>query len=314
MSVLLAVSGGIDSMYLAHRAAEFFPKEDYALAHCNFQLRGEESDGDEEFVRAWCDKQGIKGYFTKFNTAQYAENKGISIEMAARDLRYGWFSQLCKEQGYRAVAVAHNANDNAETLILNLSRGTGMKGLRGMAVCSERENGLVILRPMLGISRDEIATWMNARQLSWREDSSNSSCEYKRNILRHQVLPTLAKLNPSIIHTLNANMERFSQADDLAQDYIRESISKIQDKDGQIIVDKLLELKHWEIVLWHIVEHCSLIAPTFEKLKELLKRFRNEPRGTVTIGGKRFESSSHIIYIKSGRLLITKRTLSHKEF
>ena len=132
MKVLLAVSGGIDSMYMLHRAPELFPGASFAVAHCNFGLRGEESDGDEAFVRDACKSAGIDCFVRRFNTAEYAAGHGISIEMAARELRYSWFRELCATEGFDALATAHNANDNAETLILNLLRGTGTKGLRGI--------------------------------------------------------------------------------------------------------------------------------------------------------------------------------------
>ncbi len=136
MKVLLAVSGGIDSMYMLHRAPELFPGASFAVAHCNFGLRGAESDGDEEFVRRECAKLGIECYVHHFQTVEYASSNGISIEMAARELRYSWFDELLKQGGFDVLATAHNANDNAETLILNLLRGTGTKGLRGIPPAS----------------------------------------------------------------------------------------------------------------------------------------------------------------------------------
>ena len=132
MKVLLAVSGGIDSMYMLHRAPDLFPGASLAVAHCNFRLRGAESDGDEAFVREECEKAGLTLFVKRFDTSAHASANGISIEMAARELRYAWFRELCREHGFDAVATAHNANDNAETLILNLLRGTGTKGLRGI--------------------------------------------------------------------------------------------------------------------------------------------------------------------------------------
>ena len=132
MRILLAVSGGIDSMYLANRAPELFPGARFAVAHCNFTLRGAESDGDEAFVRDWCAAHALDCFVQRFDTAAYATEHGVSIEMAARELRYAWFARLCREKGFDAVAVAHNADDNAETMLLNLLRGTGTRGLRGM--------------------------------------------------------------------------------------------------------------------------------------------------------------------------------------
>ncbi|MBO7644221.1 MAG: tRNA lysidine(34) synthetase TilS, partial [Bacteroidales bacterium] len=132
MKVLLAVSGGADSMYMLHRAPELFPGASFTVAHCNFGLRGEESDGDEAFVRSECESLGIPCLSKRFDTLAYASANGVSVEMAARELRYSWFRELCLNRGFTAIATAHNANDNAETLILNLLRGTGTKGMRGI--------------------------------------------------------------------------------------------------------------------------------------------------------------------------------------
>lgn len=307
MAILLAVSGGIDSLYLANRASDLFPGEEFAVAHCNFHLRGEESDGDEAFVRRWCEERGVKGHFIAFDTAVEAQKRGISIEMAARELRYAWFAELCREHAYRAVAVAHNANDNAETLMLNLLRGTGVRGICGMSSESRRDDGLLILRPLLGTTRAEIEAWMNGQGQPWREDSSNASCEYKRNVIRHQVMPVLESLSPAAIRTLNADMERFAQAESLIDDYVAQARAEICDSEGSIIVDKLLALEHWELVLWNLLEHCALSGPTFDKMRGLLKRFKEEARGTVTVGGKSFQSPTCLIVIKGGKIRIETR-------
>ena len=130
---LLAVSGGMDSMCMADLFLRETGKDNFAVAHCNFSLRGDESDGDEALVRDWAESNGVRLFVKRFDTSAYAKAHGISIEMAARDLRYGWFAELCQENDFAVLAVAHNANDNAETLMLNLLRGTGLSGLHGMA-------------------------------------------------------------------------------------------------------------------------------------------------------------------------------------
>ena len=309
MRILLAVSGGIDSMYLASRAPELFPGASLAVAHCNFRLRGTESDGDENFVREWCGEHGIPLLIKQFETATYASEHGISIEMAARELRYAWFAELCSAEGFDALAVAHNANDNAETLMLNLLRGTGSKGMRGIAARSTMkvpgcENALTILRPMLKITRDEIRAWMQANGQLWREDRTNAENDCKRNVIRNRVFPILKEINPSFIQTLGADMARFAQADDIAEDYLA---SAGLDPES-IEVDRLLALKHWEFVLWRLLEPYSFSQPTFGKLVALLRRFREEPRGTVTLGGKTFQSPTHTLKARRGRLVISKKT------
>ncbi len=210
--LLVAVSGGIDSMCLSEKVRlEGGP---FAIAHCNFSLRGPESDADEAFVRAWAGKYGIPIHVKRFDTNAYAAENGISVEMAARRLRYHWFGQLCREHGYEAVAVAHNANDNAETLLLNLLRGTGLKGLTGMKadgyIPDPEFNDIPLRRPLLEMTRADIEAYAAEHGLTWREDSTNASCDYKRNKIRNQVFPIFAEINPSFIQTLNRNMERFA--------------------------------------------------------------------------------------------------------
>lgn len=210
--LLLAVSGGIDSMCLAEKVR--LSGEPFALAHCNFSLRGEESDADEAFVRAWARERGITCHVRRFDTLTFASAEGISVEMAARRLRYRWFGELCRTHGYSGVAVAHNANDNAETLILNLLRGTGIKGITGM-----KESGFIpdpsfgdipLLRPLLGMTRADIEEWCLENGVSWREDSTNAIPGVKRNKLRNLVFPVFKEINPRFVQTLNRDMERFA--------------------------------------------------------------------------------------------------------
>lgn len=292
MRILLAVSGGVDSMYLANRAREIFPGSCFAVAHCNFRLRGAESDGDEVFVREWCKENGMTLYVNGFDTKEYASSHGISIEMAARDLRYEWFAKLCSEEGFDAVAVAHNANDNAETLMLNLLRGTGSRGLRGMS-----HNCAGILRPLLGISRTEIENWMKSKGLSWREDSSNSVNDVKRNIIRNDVFPVFSRINPSFVNTLNRDMEHFSQVDNIAEDYFR--ISGLN-MDGGVDLRELKSFKHWEYLLFRLLEPYNLSEETFGKLIALLKSDR-------TVSGKVFQSPTHIVRIRLKKIMAEPR-------
>ena len=266
--ILLAVSGGIDSMYMANRASELFPEAHFAVAHCNFQLRGKESDDDEEFVENWCKEHHIKCFVKRFDTREFAAEQGISIEMAARQLRYEWFEQLRTELGFDAIATAHNACDNAETLILNLLRGTGIKGICGMS-STER-----IIRPLLGIERDEIESWMNSQGLSWREDSSNGQSIYKRNLIRREIFPLFEQLNPSYVKTLNSNMERFAQVGSIADDYIEMVRNTALQPDGHINLHKLLEFKHWEYALWALLKGSGISSSEFAGLTACIKAGR----------------------------------------
>ena len=291
-------------MYMAYKAIE--QSQSFAVAHCNFCLRGEESDGDEDFVRTWCGEHGIRCFVRRFDTVAYASRHGVSIEMAARELRYGWFAELCSEHGFTELRVAHNANDNAETLILNLLRGTGTRGLRGMSPRREFIKGIDIARPLLDTSRAEIERWMNERGLAWREDRTNAESEYKRNRIRNDIFPLFEQINPSFLQTLGRDMEHFAQVDSIAEDYYREALEKVlvstpDEVLPSLSIPALLELKHWKYVLWRVLEPYSLNRETFEKLTELLVSGR-------TISGKVFQGPAHIVRIRKKTLSVCLRS------
>ena len=286
-------------MYLAHRAPELFPGASFAVAHCNFRLRGDESDGDEAFVRAFCKKAGLECFVNSFDTADYAAANGISTEMAARDLRYAWFAELCGAKGFDAVAVAHNADDIAETLLLNLVRGTGTKGLRGMEADVTDGRSVRILRPLLGVSREDIRSWMTSQNFAWREDSSNASAEYKRNRIRSEVLPVLKDLNPALLETLRSDMEHISQVDDIAEEYFHSS--GIQ--DFPVSISGLLQLTHWRYVLYLLMEPYGFSSETVGKLTALLAA--DDGR---TVSGKTFEAPDWVAVTTGDNIIISPRS------
>ncbi len=301
-STLLAVSGGIDSMCMAEIFVRRYPCESLAIAHCNFNLRGAESDGDEALVREWADEHGIRLHVKSFDTKGYAREHGISIEMAARELRYGWFAELCSREGYDQVAVAHNANDNAETLILNLLRGSGMKGLSGMSSVSEIpycENPEVkLVRPLLDMTRKQIEGYALAHGVRYRNDSTNFSSEYKRNMLRNEVFPVFERINPSVIRTLNREMEYFKEAGEIVADYCDREILSLRSSDFgnhateetvSVSYKELLSRKHWRYILYHMLEPYGFNSATLASLADLLSSGR-------TMSGKRFESQDHVVH------------------
>ena len=187
--ILLACSGGRDSTVLLHFLVHQGLKP--AVAHCNFKLRGPESDQDEAFVKQMAGKMGLLFYAKSFNTAAYAEENGISIQMAARELRYGWFDELMKKDGYHFILTAHHFNDQLESFMVNFGRGTGIAGLTGI------EQGGKILRPFLQQTRQEIETYAKQQKVKWREDSSNKKTDYLRNRIRHKVIPELRVCFPN---------------------------------------------------------------------------------------------------------------------
>lgn len=215
--LLAAVSGGADSICLAE-LLDACGDIEFSLVHCNFHLRGNESDADEVSVREWASRHGRELFVEHFDTNTYAGENGVSIEMAARELRYRRFAGICIEHGFDAVVTAHNANDNAETLVLNLLRGTGIRGLAGMEAVAPLpccEEKLTLVRPMLGFSRSEIEDFLALRHVSWRNDSTNTDISYKRNRIRNRIFPEFEAINPSFIQTLNEDMRHFAQARDI---------------------------------------------------------------------------------------------------
>lgn len=199
--LLLAVSGGVDSMAMLDLFSE--TSFSFSVAHCNFQLRGKESGLDEKLVKSTCDELKVTFHKKQFDTKKYAKAHGLSTQMAARDLRFEWFHQLCQRNGYNKVVLAHHRDDSIETFFLNLTRGTSLRGLRGI---QPKNNHLI--RPMLPFSKEEILYYAKSEGLDWREDASNQETYYKRNLIRHELLPTLKKLNPDFEKIMAENMEK----------------------------------------------------------------------------------------------------------
>ncbi|MFN0214652.1 MAG: tRNA lysidine(34) synthetase TilS [Saprospiraceae bacterium] len=213
---LLAVSGGLDSVvmtHLFHRAGLPF-----AVAHCNFQLRGPESDGDELFVEKMALNFGSTFFVKRFETKVYAQNNALSTQMAARELRYEWFRQIAEDNGFSYIATAHHLNDSVETMLLNVIRGSGFAGLSGIKPISSLDpqplaNIPTLIRPLLFADRKEILEFSRAHEITWREDSSNDSDEYARNFVRHHIVPRMEDLNSNFLHTVARSMERIGEAE-----------------------------------------------------------------------------------------------------
>ena len=270
--VLVAVSGGRDSMVLAEKVRS--EGEPFAVAHCNFRLRGADSDADEALVREWAERRGVPCHVKAFDTEAVAAAEGVSIEMAARKLRYRWFGELCREHGYEAVLTAHHAGDNAETFFLNLLRGTGIKGLTGMKAESFLPDpefaDIPLRRPLLGLTRAEIDRLAAQWQVPFRDDRTNAENTVKRNKLRNQVFPVLREINPSFEKTLAEDMERLSMVSAIADGYYRENASLLW--DGKRIDTALLQtFPHWEYLLYRILEEDGLSAPLIAQATDIVR-------------------------------------------
>lgn len=309
-TALLAVSGGIDSICLASLFLNSSAGRRFAVAHCNFHLRGEDSDSDEALVAAWCWRNGVRYHKADFDTEQYASSHNISIEMAARELRYDWFASLCQNNGYYGVAVAHNANDNAETLILNLLRGTGLRGITGMQVetvvpvTRDELSGVRLFRPMLSFSREQIEEYVAANSLEYHDDRTNAETVYKRNRIRHLVFPVFESLNPSFLTTFAREMNAFSEVQEIADDYfisVRESVCEPAGKDELLRVNavRLCHLKHYKYVLYRLLEVYGFRDRLLEPVVRLLESGK-------TFSGKVFEAPGYEL-ITAGECLIVRK-------
>lgn len=201
--MLIAISGGIDSVVLAHLMQHIACKTSFA--HCNFKLRAKESDLDATFVKNLGSYLSIPVHVKKFETKSYATEKGLSIQMAARELRYDWFQQIATEHNYDYILTAHHKDDNLETFLINLTRGTGLDGLTGIP--KKNDN---ILRPLLSFSRAELLAYADSNEIKWREDQSNSATKYLRNKIRHDVVPILKELNPSLLNSFEKTLKKSS--------------------------------------------------------------------------------------------------------
>ncbi|HEX8270516.1 MAG TPA: tRNA lysidine(34) synthetase TilS [Flavobacterium sp.] len=243
--LLLAVSGGLDSIAMV----ALFHKLDYnfAIAHCNFQLRGEESDSDLNFVRQLAENRNIPIFTTVFGTQAFASDYKLSVQVAARNLRYSWFQELADAEGFDYILTAHHADDNLETFLINLSRGTGIDGLTGIPLINDK-----IIRPLLPFSRSEIELYAKDDHLEWREDSSNASDKYLRNQIRHDVVPKLKELNPDFLVAFQKTQSYLQQTATMADDaaiMIYQQVAQQANDEIHFNLQKLTKLGNFKAYL-----------------------------------------------------------------
>jgi tRNA(Ile)-lysidine synthase len=248
--LLIAISGGIDSVVLTRLLQKL--NFSISLAHCNFMLRGKESNKDEQFVIDLGEKMQVPTYTVKFETEKYAAEKGLSTQMAARELRYAWFDKICKENTIDYLITAHHKDDVIETFLINLSRGTGLDGLTGIPEI----NGNIV-RPLLPFTQNEILVYAAKNKLQWREDSSNSSIKYVRNKIRHKVIPVLKELNPNLLETFYNTLNNLKASQQIVKDRIqniKEKVTTINENEIHFDIVKLKKLSNPKIYLYELLK------------------------------------------------------------
>jgi len=295
-AVLVAVSGGLDSVVLLdvlHRLGV-----QVAVAHCHFGLRGDDADADEQFVRKLAKQYGLPYFAEFFQTKEFAEKEGISTQMAARLLRYRWFEQVRQTQGLACIATAHHQRDAAETMLLNLTHGTGLAGLHGI----QAKNGHVV-RPLLHMGKDFLHDYIVERRLIWREDDSNDSPVYQRNLLRHEVLPVLREINPSLDQTLQATAERVGGAEEIVRRYVAETAAQARRDEAEAVYLNIATLQSTTATA--LVLHALLRPFSFSWLvvKDIVAGFKAP-------SGLKFFSPTHLLIKDRENLVITPRRLS----
>lgn len=286
--ILLAVSGGLDSMVMLHlmKEAGFA----IGIAHCNFQLRGEASLADEEFVRLRAAELAVPFHATRFDTTDYATAQGISIQMAARDLRYDFFQEVLRQHGYAYVATAHHFNDVIESVVMNLVRGTGIDGMSGIAPAKQN-----IIRPLLFATRQMIAEFAATRGIRWREDASNATDDYHRNFIRHQVIPLFQQMNPNFEDTFRDTHERLVGASEFSRGYVASFESKAREVSGEKItidIRKVQQVESPAVMLWELIKQFGF---KFDHCRKAV---------TASQPGKMFFSATHQLLVDRSQYVI----------
>lgn len=291
--VLAAVSGGMDSVLMAHlfKAAGF----NFGIAHCNFQLRGKDADADQQFVQELASQLNVPFHTINFDTRAYAADKKISIQMAARDLRYQWFQKISQQSGYAYIALAHHQNDGIETILLNLTRGTGIAGMHGILP----KNGKLV-RPLLFLNREEIADIIESNGLAYVEDSSNSSAKYARNKLRLEVIPKLKELNPALEETFEHNLEHFRNLEILLEDKLGELRKELFEQHGNEIhlsIDAVKKLHPQQLLLFGLLQEFGFNEATVKDMTLSLDKH----------SGRFFGSDTHTIVLDRQKLILIEK-------
>jgi len=289
-NILLAVSGGADSIVMCYlfKAAGF----KFAIAHCNFNLRGEESNADEDFVKEIAKKLNVALYTTTFETHIYAKEEGISIQMAARDLRYQWFEEIRNKNNFSYIAIAQHKDDVIETLFINLLRGTGISGLHGILP----KNGSLI-RPLLFTSKEQILYYCIENKIKFRDDSSNASVKYMRNKIRHQIMPVLKEINPSYKDTLINDIEHFKFVEKVYNDHLNDVAKIVFEKNNGKILLSINEIEKLNNSANYVYEFLKPFKFNYSTVEDILNSL-NKSSGII------FYSSTHRLLKDRNYLII----------
>ncbi len=296
--LLIAISGGADSVALFLCLKEL--GYDIELAHCNFNLRGEESDNDEEFVKQLADNFGVRLHLKSFDTEKYANGNKVSIQVAARDLRYKWFNELLVDNNLNYIAVGHHKNDDVETFFINLTRGSGLKGLLGI---KPKNNN--IIRPLLCVSRLEIETYLLAFKQSFREDSSNKTVKYLRNKIRYELIPLLTEINPSIQKTISNEIEILEGVFQVFEEQIESKRKKIVQNENGIFKLKITDVQKLNPLNIYLYEFLNPYG--FSEVNQIIKALNTQ-------SGKQFFSKNYQLNIDREYIFIFKISKENLSF
>ena len=295
-TILLAISGGIDSMVLC----DLFLKNSYkfAIAHCNFQLRGEESFRDENFVTNYCNKNNITLHKIRFDTYKHMDIEGISLQMAARDLRYRWFEELLQDNNYKYLATGHHGDDSIETFLINIIRGTGIAGLHGI---QHKINN--IIHPLLFTNREEISAYAKKNNIEFVEDSTNSSTKYTRNKIRHELIPLIKEISPNFQRTILKEIERFKETEQVFRtviDQAKQEIFAFENDRINISIEKIKNLNPQRIYLYEFLNEYNFNESTINSILESIYEKSS---------GKQFFSETHRIVKDREYLILTQNNI-----
>lgn len=295
--LFLAVSGGIDSMVLVHLCAKLHLN--FEVLHCNFMLRGAESDAETQFIESFCSSNGIPFHTKYFETNTIATKNKESIQITARNLRYQWFSEMIAQSQIKYVATAHHLDDSLETVLINFSRGTGLEGLTGIPA----QNGYVV-RPLLPFSRLEIEDFATENQIQWREDSSNASDKYLRNKIRHSIVPLLKEMNAGFLDSFQNTLHHLQQAESLVADatrFVYEKVVKEKENQLEINLTQLKKFQNYQSYLYQWLNKYGFSA--WNDIYDLVD----------AQSGKKVFSETHVFLKDRDKLILSERKIKNNE-